>query len=235
MDLGIAEIGGLIGDPVRAAMLAVLIDGRALPAGELAFVGNVAPQTASFHLSKLIDAGLISVERQGKHKYYRLANERVASAMEAMAAVAPVRHSVTSRAESRSESERIKELRFARSCYKHLAGRLAVELYRGLIARKLLFVTQEKENCLTDAGQRWCRELGILPAGSRSSSHHTGRVCLDWTERHHHLGGQLGIALFSWLKEAQWVVQNPDNRAVRLTHTGESKLQSQLAVKITRE
>src|SRR5580692_4565363 len=103
MELGpdVALIAGLMGEPARAAMLVALVSGRALPAGELAFIGNVAPQTASFHLRKLMDASLIKVERQGKHNYYRLANERVASTLEAIAALAPAR----ARVESRSRHE----------------------------------------------------------------------------------------------------------------------------------
>ena len=222
---GIAQIGGLVGDPVRAAMLAVLIDGRALPAGELAFAGNIAPQTASFRLGKLVAAGLLSVEPQGKHKYYRLANERVAAALEALAAIAPVRDLATSRVESLYESEQAKELRFARSCYKHLAGQVAVEIYRGFVARGLLVATPAKENLLTDAGARWCKELGI--AGSLM-----GRACLDWTERRHHLGGPLGVALFASLKEAKWIAQKPGTRLVRLTHTGKKKLEDRLGIVI---
>src|SRR4051794_38434105 len=118
METRIAAIGAAVGDPVRAAMLAALIDGRALPAGELAFIGNIAPQTASFHLNKLLAADLIEVERQGKHHYYRLANETVASALETLAALGPVKQQARAREESRQESDSVRELRFARTCYK---------------------------------------------------------------------------------------------------------------------
>ena len=104
----VALIAGLMGEPARAAILAALVDGRALPAGELAFIGNVAPQTASFHLRKLMDASLITVQRQGKHSYYRLANERVAATIESIAALAPLRDQVDLRSRTRHESEREK-------------------------------------------------------------------------------------------------------------------------------
>src|SRR5580700_72578 len=112
MELGpdVALIAGLIGEPARAAILVALVDGRALPAGELAFIGNVAPQTASFHLRKLMEASLIAVEKRGKHSYYRLANDSVASTLESLAALAPIRNQVETRERSRHDSERVKEL-----------------------------------------------------------------------------------------------------------------------------
>jgi DNA-binding transcriptional ArsR family regulator len=131
----VARIAQLIGEPARAAMLVALVDGRARPAGELARLGNVAPQTASFHLRKLIDASLLAVERQGKHSYYRLANHSVASILESLAALAPIRHDVAARERTRFESARVQELRFARLCYTHLAGALAVDLHRALVDR----------------------------------------------------------------------------------------------------
>ena len=232
MGPGIAEIGGLIGDPVRAAMLAVLMDGRALPAGELAFIGNVAPQTASFHLSKLREAALISVEQQGKHKYYRLTNEAVASALESMAALAPLRNRVESRSESHHDREHAKSLRFARSCYRHLAGRLAVDLHQALLSRGLVTPASPRQCRLSEAGRAWWSELGIPLAGAETSRSHTGSACLDWTERHHHLGGALGVALFSRLKEMGWVAPIAGTRAVRLTHAGQGALQRCLGMSI---
>ncbi len=229
---GIAEIGGLIGDPVRAAMLAVLMDGRALSAGELAFIGNVAPQTASFHLGKLREAALISVEQQGKHKYYRLTSEAVASALESMAALAPLRDRMEPRSASRHDREHANGLRFARSCYRHLAGRLAVDMHQALLSRGLITPTASKQCCLSEAGRGWWTELGIPLTGSETSRSHTGTACLDWTERRHHLGGGLGVALFSRLKEMGWVAPIAGTRAVRLTHAGQRALQRCLGMNI---
>jgi DNA-binding transcriptional ArsR family regulator len=215
----VALIAGLIGEPARAAILVALVGGRALPAGELAFAGNVAPQTASFHLRKLLDASLITVERQGKHSYYRLANERVAATLESIAALAPARR-------TRNESERVKEMRLARSCYRHLAGALAVEIHRVLLDRQLLVAHSEKEYCLTGPGQDWCRQWGItLPV--------SGRACLDWTERYYHLGGALGVALLSRLTELRWIVANPGSRALRITRAGEVGLERELGITIS--
>src|SRR5579863_3837116 len=202
-----------MGEPARAAILVALVDGRALPAGELAFLGNVAPQTASFHLRKLMDASLITLERRGRHSYYRLADERVAATLESIAALAPVRKQVDLRSRTRYEAEHVRELRFARSCYRHLAGVLAVEINRVMLDRGFLFANSETTYCLTDAGCGWCRQLGInLPAAPRPQEL-SSKACIDWTERRPHLGGSLGVALFSRLIELRWIVKNPETRA----------------------
>jgi len=230
----VALIAGLIGEPARAAILVALVNGRALPAGELAFIRNVAPQTASFHLRKLTDASLITVEKQGKHSYYRLANERVAATLESIAALAPVRTQLELRSRTRLESERVKELRFARSCYRHLAGALAVEIHQALLDRKFLVAHSGKSYSLTGLGREWCRQLGmVLPATGRRPDP-SGQACLDWTERRHHLGGPLGVALFSRLTELRWIATNPGSRAVHVTHAGAIALDRQLGVTIPR-
>jgi DNA-binding transcriptional ArsR family regulator len=229
----VALIAGLMGEPARAAILVALLGGRALPAGELAFIGNVAPQTASFHLRKLMEASLITLERQGKHSYYRLANERVAATLESIAALAPVCKQVDLRSRTRFESERVKELRFARSCYRHLAGALGVEINRALLDRQLLVAHSEKSYSLTGPGQEWCRRLGIILPASGRRQDPAGRPCLDWTERRHHLGGALGVALLSRLTELRWMVTNPDSRAMRVTHTGVAAFEQELGIAIS--
>ncbi len=214
----VSLIAGLMGEPARAAILVALVDGRALPAGELAFIGNVSPQTASFHLRKLMDAFLITTERQGKHSYYRLANERVAATLESIAALAPVR------VRTPHQPARVKELRFARTCYKHLAGVLAVEINQALLDRGLLVADSETTYRLTTRGREWSIQLGMRPQEASS------RACLDWTERRHHIGGPLGVALFSRLTELRWIVKNPETRAVRVTHAGARALEHQLGI-----
>jgi DNA-binding transcriptional ArsR family regulator len=233
MGSDIALIAGLMGEPARASILVALVGGS-FPAGELAFIGNIAPQTASFHLRKLMEASLITVEKQGRHSYYRLANDSVASALESLAALAPVRDQVATRASGRNESERVKELRFARSCYKHLAGILAVEIHQALLDRGFLTAAMERTYCLTDPGQKWWRQFGMtLPAPARSREF-SSRACIDWTERRHHLGGALGAALFSRLTELRWIVTNPGDRSVRVTHLGAGELERQLGITISR-
>jgi DNA-binding transcriptional ArsR family regulator len=230
----VALIAGLMGEPARAAILVALVDGRALSAGELAFLGNIAPQTASFHLRKLMDASLITVERQGKHNYYRLANERVASALESLAGLAPERHPATVCASNRRESEHVKELRFARSCYKHLAGILAVEIHHELLDRGFLVASVERTYQLTEPGQNWWRQFGMtLPASARLREF-SSKACLDWTERRHHLGGALGAALFSRLTELRWIATHPGKRSVRVTHLGAREFERQLGITVSR-
>jgi DNA-binding transcriptional ArsR family regulator len=225
MDIGsdVASVASLIGEPVRAAMLAALVDGRALPAGELAFIGNVAPQTASFHLRKLLEASLLTVERQGRHSYYRLTSESVAAALEALAALGPARRQAEVRARGMRAPEYARELRFARSCYRHLAGRLAVDVTRALITRRLVEAGAERRYTLTVLGEEWFNRLGVDAPG-------TGRACIDWTERRHHIGGPLGVALLSCRKDLGWLVANAETRAVRVTHTGQRELGRQLGV-----
>ncbi len=220
-----------MGDPARAAILVTLVGGRALPAGELAFIANVSPQTASFHLHKLMDASLITVERQGKHSYYRLANERVAAALESIAALAPKRNQ-DRHLRTRRESERIEELRFARSCYRHLAGVVAVNMNQALLERAFLVANSETTCCLTDRGREWLRQLGVNlpPPGAKENM--TSRVCIDWTERRHHIGGALGAILFSRLTELRWIVRNPESRVVRVTHAGARGLEQHFGVAI---
>jgi DNA-binding transcriptional ArsR family regulator len=217
----VALIAGLIGEPVRAAMLTALVGGRALPAGELAFIGNVAPQTASFHLRKLLDASLIQMERHGKHSYYRLANERVAATLESLAGLAPVR-------EPLRKSPRVQELRFARSCYRHLAGILAVSLTQSLLDRNYVIADAGATFSLTDRGRQWCRDLGVNLEFARPDK--PNRACLDWTERRHHIGGSLGAALFTRLTDLRWIARKPETRAVRVTHAGIKAFEQHLGI-----
>jgi DNA-binding transcriptional ArsR family regulator len=225
MELGseVATIAGLIGEPVRAAILAALVDGRALPAGELAFIGNVAPQTASFHLRKLLEASLISVERQGKHCYYRLTSDAVAAALESLAALGPAHRQVERRSHTGRGPERDAALRYARSCYKHLAGTLGVDITHALLARRMVETEGERRYRVTPLGREWLDRLG-------ASVPESGRACIDWTERRHHLGGPLGVGLLSCFKELGWLVAHPDTRAVRVTHAGRRELMQQLGL-----
>jgi DNA-binding transcriptional ArsR family regulator len=188
MEMGarVSEIGSLLGDPVRAAMLTALMDGRSLLAGELAFIGNVAPQTASFHLGKLLESHLIAVERQGKHRYYRLTNEQVALALESLASIAPLRNEAHARSYRHLSQHRNTGLQFARSCYRHLAGRLAIQIHDALIVCGFVLSVGERQYELTEEGECWLMKLASSKDGSVSRRERGGQACLDWTERHHH-------------------------------------------------
>jgi DNA-binding transcriptional ArsR family regulator len=204
-------------------MLLSLLDGRALPAGELAFSANVAPQTASGHLAKLVEGGLLSVETQGRHRYYRLAGPHVGTALEALGELAPA-----PRVRDR-EPEEVRVLRFARTCYNHLAGRLAVDINCAMQRRELLAPFSEKQCELTEAGRKWLAEITREHTLKLSRREGVARLCLDWTERQHHLGGPLGCTLLNCLCEAKWIVRLR-GRAVRLTVDGRIELGKQLGL-----
>jgi DNA-binding transcriptional ArsR family regulator len=207
----LAPVGFLLGDPTRASMLSELSDGRALTAGELAARAGVSPSTASAHLSRLVTGGLLAVVAQGRHRYYRLAGEPVAHALETLAALAPA-----ATARDPFEREVLTGLRFARTCYGHLAGRLGVGLRDGLLERGLLREAGA-EHRVTPAGEAWLAEVGVDLAAARRARRSFARACLDWSERRPHLAGSLGDSLLAALVERGWVARRPGERAVDLT------------------
>lgn len=226
MDANIASPAALIGDPVRAAMLQALQDGRAQPAGALAWAAGVTAQAASNHLSKLVEGGLLRVEREGRHRYYRLASPEVAHAIEALSAIAaPVRSLEVPR------SPKARALRDARCCYGHLAGRLGVKVADALVARGLLTPADDKLYEIPDQGRAWFGELGIDVA-ILASPRGVARQCLDWTERRHHLAGPLGVRLLATMSERGWLVLEAKGRAVRLTPEGTVALRDLLGVSL---
>ena len=208
----IAELGALVGDPGRANMLIALLDGRALTARELADRAGVTPQTASRHLGKLIEAGLLRMERQGRHHYHRLAAPEVARMLEAMhvAAAGSMTASPTPRTGPADP-----QMREARSCYDHLAGRVAVEL-----AAKLTFPNDEGALSLTlDGGRRlaaWGVDMPTLRAGRRVFC----RACLDWSERRPHIAGALRAATLDRTLGLGWLRRRENSRALEVTPAG---------------
>jgi len=213
-DADLAPIAAAIGDPARALMLSALLGGRSLPATELARVGRVAPSTASAHLARLTGAGLLQVERHGRHRYHRLADEHVAHALEALAAIAPPRPVRSLSAASQSSAERA-----ARSCYDHVAGSLGVA-----ITDRLCQMGTLESRSLALLEPTALEPLGIdveqLPAGRRPLT----RPCLDWSERRHHVAGQLGAAILGVLLDRRWVLRARHGRALILTPAGRAGL-----------
>jgi len=221
----VAGTASLIADPARAAMLTSLVDGRALPAGELAYCAGVTPQTASSHLARLVDGGLLMVEREGRHRYYRLAGAHVAQALERLAAIAPLgpvrRKALTPEA---------RELRFARCCYDHLAGWLGVALTEALQRREFLIAAPDKAFEVTPGGAAWFDEVGVDVAALKPTRRGLARACLDWTERNHHLAGPLGAAFLAALCDAGWLRRSRASRLVELTPKGQIELKHRLDV-----
>jgi DNA-binding transcriptional ArsR family regulator/DNA-binding PadR family transcriptional regulator len=228
MDADIAAIAALIGDPARANMLLALMGGLSLPAGELAMCANISPQTASSHLSKLLQAKLLSIKVQGRHRYYRLARPEVGSALESLLVIA-----LPGPSRVRRESEQDNPLRFARSCYSHLAGRVAVEMNEAFQKRGLLVTERSGQYRLTEQGRRWFEKFGIDPAELKASRSGFARECLDWTERRHHLAGALGTVLLDRLFTLKWVVRVDKTRVVRVTHKGREELRKLLGIEFS--
>ena len=228
MSRDLADTAALLSDPGRAAMLTALIGGIALPAGELALIANVSPQTASSHLSKLISGGLLSVEQQGRHRYYRLADAEVAHAIEALLAIAsPAMQPSGPPNSARSASG---TLTYARSCYSHLAGSLAVQLADALRAREIVAPLGDRIYRVTKSGRSWLEEFGIPVRDRDLHDARFARRCLDWTERRHHIAGRLGSALYGRLRELRWIAPVRDSRAVRVTLEGQRNLKELLGV-----
>jgi DNA-binding transcriptional ArsR family regulator len=217
MNQHLSLTANLLGDPGRAAIVLSLMDGLTLPAGELASIANVAPQTASGHLARLIDGGLLTVERQGRHRYYRLSSPEVADAIEALLVL-------TARPKSRERTVTAGTLAHARTCYAHLAGWLGVQIAEELERRALLRVSGPKLYSVTLSGRSWFQSLGIeIPEDTRALSK-LARRCLDWTERRHHLAGPLGCSMYKRLVELRWVVPIRGSRAVLVSLEGKSRL-----------
>jgi DNA-binding transcriptional ArsR family regulator len=220
----VASFAGLLADRSRAAMCLALLDGRAWTATELARHAGIGRPTATEHLNALVQAGLLAEERQGRHRYVRLADVEIAQLLEELSAIAgqPERP-VSLRAVQAGH-----HLAAARTCYDHLAGTLGVTLYDALVARRLIAV--EAGLVLTTAGRTWFTELAgaeaLRPRGSRPLL----RTCLDWTERRTHLGGALGAVLCQQLLERGWVIRTRDYRAISVTTAGSRALEDSLGV-----
>jgi len=214
-NLDLAEIGALIGDPARANMLAALADGRALTASELSYIARVTPQTTSGHLAKLLAANLLALAKQGRPRYYRLASPLVAEMLESIMAVAavqlPPRRGLPSRLDQ--------EMRTARTCYDHLAGRLGVGLAEALGARGQIILTEDGGE-VTEAGMRFLGGFGADLAPLKGSRRPFCRPCLDWSERRWHIAGMVGAALCRRCLELGWIERRSDSRAVAITAAG---------------
>jgi DNA-binding transcriptional ArsR family regulator len=223
MDLDIAPIAGLLADRARVAMLWAVSDGRYLSAGAMAKSGRVTPSAASAHLTKLVGAGLLAVERHGRHRLYRLANPAIVSALEALAAVAPA---------APPDLQMPSPLRLARTCYDHLAGALGVHVTDVLIARGALMLAADSY-VVTPAGIDLFAELGIdVESVTQESRRAIARPCLDWSERRYHLAGALGAALATHWLDAGWLARSPSNRSLTVTPSGRRGFRQTLGITV---
>ncbi|MQA81179.1 MAG: metalloregulator ArsR/SmtB family transcription factor [Streptosporangiales bacterium] len=215
MERDLAPVAAIIAEPARAAMLDALLSGRAMPAGELARVAGVSASTASEHLARMRQVALVDVVRQGRHRYYRLANVAVAQALEALAHIAPPRQIRSLRQSRQAES-----LAFARTCYDHVAGTLGVTILDGFLARDWL-TDADGGYGVTSHGAEELGRWGVDVADARRRRRAFARPCLDWTERRYHLAGALAAAWTTRMLDLGWVVpRTSDSRALRLTRKG---------------
>jgi DNA-binding transcriptional ArsR family regulator len=246
-DADLAALASVLAEPARARVLLALGDGRALPASVLATEARVARSTASGHLARLVDAGLLSVRPQGRHRYYVLAGAEVAELIEALARLAP-----PAPVRSLREGTRAQLLRQARTCFDHLAGRLGVALLAALIEQGLVtggdgrHVPERAERDrlsapgrdldyrLTVSGRERLAALGVTLPAPGDAGQVPLRYCVDWTEQAHHLSGAVGRALTARLLALGWLERPERGRAVRLSVTGERGLRERLGVRLER-
>lgn len=225
-DARISSVAVLIADPTRSTLLWALADGRALPACDLALEARVGAPTISFHLGKLIAGGLITSEKHGRHRYYRLADLALVSLLEQLATHAPA-----SPARSFAEGQNGKKLRYARSCYDHLAGFLGVACTEALVAAGHL-LPQDLQFELSAGGADFFAQLGVDLGALRQSRRAFARCCLDWSERRHHLAGALGAAWLALLFERAYIARAEAGRAVTLTTAGRRFLEDRLDLRL---
>lgn len=219
----LASVAACVGEPARARMLAALLSGLALTATELAAEAEVATSTASVHLAKLLEGGLVALERQGRRRYYRLASAEVAALLERLAGIAGTAAIASTPSLRNRYGPADPALRVARVCYDHLAGERAVHLFDRLVKGGALRLSAE--GCsVTAAGDALFLKLGIDVAELRQGRRLLARPCLDWSERRPHLAGALGAALLARLFALGWASREADGRAVRFTPRGDSGL-----------
>lgn len=213
----IARIAALIGDPARANMLAALMSGKALTATELAQEAGITLQTASSHLSKLNDGGLLQLRKQGRHKYFSLATDDVAHLLENLMGIAASSGHLRTRTGPKDEA-----LRKARVCYNHLAGDMGTQMYDSLVRNGYLHLSKDGI-ALTQAGESHMLELGIDLDSLKSRRAPLCRDCLDWSERRSHLAGSLGRALLAKFESLGWAKRDPGSRVINFTDSGEKR------------
>ncbi len=220
----LATVAALIADPARAIMLSALMDDVSLPAGELARLAKVSPQTASAHLSKLVEGNLLSVTKMGRHRYFRLSNKNVAQVLESLALIAP-----PARTHSLNDSLERKAIFRARTCYDHLAGELGVGLTQAFIDKGYIQCRGEAYE-VTSAGRNWFNSLEIDCLLLQEKRRAFARICLDWSERKPHIAGALGAATLQRLFALKWIVRVRGSRAVKVTDTGRACLKSEFGL-----
>lgn len=226
-DADVAAAAALLSEPTRAALVLAVMEEEALPASDLAARAGIAPSTASEHLRRLVGGGFLTSSKSGRHRYYRLADPAVAEAIEALALVAPQPPVRSLRDANQGEL-----IRYARTCYDHLAGQLGVAIARGLERERVLRRRNGSFTLGRKAEERLAR-FGIDLTELQRQRRPMVRDCLDWSERELHVAGALGAALAARLFDLGWIKRRPGNRSVEVTEEGRAGLQRELGVDLT--
>lgn len=221
-----SQLASLLGSKSRSVMLWNLLDGRAYTATELSLCAEISAQSASNHLTKLVNANLLTVEKQGRHRYYRYASPEVARVVESMASLLPI-----SRDNQRMEKPEPTGEMFARTCYDHLAGKVGVDMTNMLI-NKGMIETVGKKYKVTPSGKEWFHSIGIDINELKSQKRSFAYQCLDWSERKHHIAGALGAAILQILLQKDWIRKKENSRKIIITPKGKRGLKNKLNLKI---
>ena len=219
------HIAALIGEPARALILWNLLDGRAMTATELAILAEVSAQSASMHLAKLLQAELLAQEKQGRHRYYRLARPEVAYVIESMASLLPGKKTIPKTTVQNSG------IRYCRTCYDHLAGKVGVELTDKLV-RSGYIKPADGIYSVTGKGEQWFSDLDIPVAELRIQKRAFARQCLDWSERRNHLAGSLGAALLNSMLSRDWLRRKKGSREIIVTSKGSGRIYELLKLSV---
>jgi len=225
----ISYIAKLIAEPTRAIILDRLMSNDALPASELAYMAKVSHPTISSHLSKLVEGNLLTVEQHGRHRYYRLASREVAEVLEKLGTIAP-----TVEVRSLRQSQQLRLVRRARTCYDHLAGELGVLITNALINNNYLILDDGKY-IVTQEGKTWFLKFGIHIDEAKLKRRIFAKPCLDWSERHYHISGWLGTEIASLFFNRGWITKAENSRAVHLTPKGIAALKEHLHIEMTNQ
>lgn len=211
------KIATLIGDPTRASIMWALLDGKAFTAIELAIVANTSPQNISMHLGKLLDANLLCVEKQGRHKYYRFSTKEIAYAIEGMANL------VTPEVISKKKSvEKLSPIKHCRTCYDHLAGKIGVALTTSLLEQNIIVDTNTNFEVSLE-GEKWFSDFGIHLEEVKKQRRLFLKPCLDWSERKNHIAGSLATSLLNKMLADDWLRKTANSRAILITGKGKKE------------
>jgi DNA-binding transcriptional ArsR family regulator len=218
------QIATLIGDPTRAVVMWTLLDGKAFTASELAVAADTTPQNMSMHLSKLLQADLLCVESQGRHRYYKFARPDVAYAIEAMANLIP---GIDNKKQPLPGDNTA--IRHCRTCYDHLAGKTGVAITDSLLKQKIIHESNNNFS-LGPKGERWFNSIGIRTQNLQTGRRPLLRRCLDWSERRHHMAGTLGALLLNKMLEDDWLRRTRNSRVIVITAKGEKMIQKHFGI-----